>query len=87
MKKLMLAAAIVVAGTSASLAQGYYGAPNYGSYGGGYYDSVPGYGGGYGPRYGYRGYDSYSNSARSDERGGPGPRVGPGSGMGIGSQR
>jgi hypothetical protein len=90
MRKLMLAAAIVAGGTSASLAQGYYGAPNYSSYGGGYYDYAPGYGGGYGPRYGYRGgYDNYGygNSARDDQRGGPGPRVGAGSGMGIGSQR
>lgn len=72
MKKLILAAAFVVAATSASLAQGYYG-PQYGR---GYYDFAPGYSQGY-----------YGNSARDDMRGGPGPNVGPGSGMGIGSQR
>jgi hypothetical protein len=80
MKKLILAAAIVVAGTSASLAQGVYAAPYNGGHG--YYDYAPGYGQ-YGQRDGYRG----NSSARDDERGGPGPRVGAGSGMGIGSQR
>ena len=75
MKKLILAAAFVVAAISASMAQGYYG-PHYGR---GLYDSAPGY------SYGYRGY--YGNSARDDLRGGPGPSVGAGSGMGIGSQR
>jgi hypothetical protein len=85
MKKLILAAAIVVSGTSASLAQTMDSTPGYGrGYGGydrGYYDYAPGYRSG--PQGGYSG----NHSARDDERGGPGPRVGPGSGMGIGSQR
>jgi opacity protein-like surface antigen len=85
MKQLMLAAVIAVAGTSASLAQDVYARPGYGSYGQSYYDYSPG--NSYGPRYGYPGgYNNYGYS-RDDERGGPGPRVGPGSGMGIGSQR
>jgi hypothetical protein len=81
MKKIFVAAALVLGTTSVSLAQGVYAAPGYDS---GYYDYSPGYG--YyngGPRYGYYGY----GAARNDERGGPGPRVGAGSGMGIGSQR
>jgi len=84
MKKIFVAAALVLGTTSVSLAQGVYAAPGYGT---GYYDYSPGYGSYNGePRYGYRN-DYYNNSARDDERGGPGPRVGPGSGMGIGSQR
>jgi hypothetical protein len=91
MKKIFVAAALVLGTTSASLAQGIYPAPGYSP---GYYDYSPGYG--YyngGPRYGYRN-DYYGNGyygngwSRNDtERGGPGPRVGAGSGMGIGSQR
>jgi hypothetical protein len=46
---------------------------------------------GYGPGYHYRGlYNYYGGNAYSPpnyERGGPGPRVGNGSGMGIGAQR
>jgi hypothetical protein len=90
MKKLILAAAFVVTATSASLAQGVYVSPGYSAgYGGGYYnyaprnryyDSAPGYDSG------YQGYDSGWNRNNS-ERGGPGPRVGPGSGMGIGAVR
>jgi hypothetical protein len=88
MKKLMLAAAFVLAATSASLAQGYgvYGpGPAYGygpAYGPGYYDYAPGYGYGpgyYGSEYGY----GYGNQ----RRGGPGPRVGNGTGAGIGAVR
>lgn len=85
MKKILVAAALVLGTTSVSLAQGVYAAPGYG---GGYYDYSPGYGyyGG-GPHYGYgNGYYGYG-AARNDERGGPGPRVGAGSGMGVGSQR
>jgi ABC-type transporter lipoprotein component MlaA len=85
-KKLLVAAAFLLAATSASLAQGYgyYGAP-YGSYGYG-----PGYGAynyapGYGGAYDSYGYGSYYNSDMG--RGGSGPRVGPGNGQGIGSQR
>jgi hypothetical protein len=86
MKKLFVAAAMVLGATSASMAQGIYAAPGYGA---GYYNYSPGYG--YyngGQRYGYHN-DYYDNGmARSDsERGGPGPRVGSGGGMGIGSQR
>src|SRR5580704_4061657 len=85
MKKLILAAAFVVAATSASLAQGIYVGPGYGT---GYYNEAPGYSGNYAPRYGYRGdYNHYGYSSRDDERGGPGPRVGAGGGMGVGSQR
>jgi hypothetical protein len=85
MKKIFVAAALVLGGTSASLAQGVYASPGYGP---GYYDYSPGYGSyNGGPRSGYQNDYFYGNSARDDERGGPGPRVGPGSGMGIGSQR
>jgi hypothetical protein len=86
MKKIFVAAALVLGTTSVSLAQDVYAAPGYGT---GYYNYSPGYGSyNGGPRYGY-GNSYYDNSwARNDtERGGPGPRVGAGSGMGIGSQR
>ena len=80
-KKLIAATALLVGATlgtaTASFAQGYYGGP-YG-YRGGLYDVAPGYGGGY---YGYQG-----GSPPYWLRGGPGPRVGGGSGMGIGAQR
>jgi hypothetical protein len=80
MKKVILAAAFVLAATSAAFAQ--YGARGYG-----YYDAAPGYNYyGAAPGYGY--YASppawFENNT---ERGGPGPRVGAGSGMGVGSQR
>jgi hypothetical protein len=58
MKRLLVAAAIVMAGTSAALAQGYvyYGAPSGSVYryspGYGVYDHAPGYAGTYGS-YGY----------------------------------
>jgi hypothetical protein len=81
MKKIILAAAFVLAATPAAFAQ--YGAPGYGYYGAApgdsyYYGAAPGYG--------------YNRSPpawfeNNTERGGPGPRVGAGSGMGIGSQR
>ena len=78
-KKLIAAAALLAAATfgtaTASFAQMYYGGP-YG-YGGGLYDEAPGYGG----YYGYQGSPPYWL------RGGPGPRVGGGSGAGIGAQR
>jgi hypothetical protein len=81
MKKIILAAAFVLSATSAAFAQ--YGAPGYG-----YYDAAPGYGYYYGPApvYGYYGSPPawYENNT---QRGGPGPRVGAGSGMGVGSQR
>jgi hypothetical protein len=86
MKKIFVAAALVLGTTSVSLAQGVYAAPGYGT---GYYNYSPGYGNyNGGPLYGY-GNSYYENGrARNDtERGGPGPRVGAGSGMGIGSQR
>jgi hypothetical protein len=85
MKKVILAAAFVLTATSAAFAQyfapGYYdAAPGYNSYYGayGYYGAAPGYG--------YYGSPPawYENDT---ERGGPGPRVGAGSGMGVGSQR
>jgi hypothetical protein len=81
MKKLILAAAFVLTATSAAFAQ--YGAPAYG-----YYDAAPGYSYYYGaaPAYGYdRSPPAWFEN--NTERGGPGPRVGAGSGMGIGSQR
>jgi hypothetical protein len=82
MKKLVLAAAFVLAATSVSLAQGYrvYG---YGpAYGPGYYDYAPG--SGYGSN--YYGYD-YGSGYGNRSRGGPGPRVGNGTGAGIGAVR
>jgi hypothetical protein len=88
MKKVILAAALVLTATSGALAQDYY-SPDYS-----YYDAAPGYGAvpGYGysygaaPGYGYYGSPPawYENNTR---RGGPGPRVGAGSGMVVGSQR
>ncbi len=87
-KKLIAATGVLVGVTlgsaTASFAQ-YYGGPygygggpyGYGGpYGGGLYNYAPGYGGYYGevsPPYWLRG--------------GPGPRVGGGSGTGIGAQR
>ncbi len=85
-KRLMMAAAILagttLAATTAGLAQGYYGGP----YGPGYYDYAPGpaFGpydyGGVGPYY-------YGPAILNVNRGGPGPRVQAGSGMGIGAVR
>lgn len=78
-KKLALAATLVLGAglglTTASLAQTYYGpyGPGYG-----YYDYAPGY-----HLYGRYDYGAVSNC----DRGGPGPRVGCGSGMGIGAER
>jgi hypothetical protein len=89
MKKLILAGAFVLTATSAALAQ--YGTPGYG-----YYDAAPGYSYGAAPGYGYYygaapgyGYDRSPPAwfENNTERGGPGPRVGAGSGMGVGSQR
>jgi hypothetical protein len=96
MKQLIIAAAFVLTATSAAFAQFVYGSPGYGYYDaapGYYYGAAPGYGtatpgyGSYGagPGYGYDGSGpAWSNNT---ERGGPGPRVGAGSGMGVGSQR
>ena len=58
--------------TATSAAFAQYGAPGYGYY----YGAAPGYG--YSPPAWYE---------NDTERGGPGPRVGAGSGMGVGSQR
>jgi hypothetical protein len=81
MKKIILAAAFLLTATSAAFAQ--YGAPGYG-----YYDVAPGYGYSYGAAPGYGYYASPPAWFENDtQRGGPGPRVGAGSGMGIGSQR
>lgn len=90
MKKIILASAFLLTATSGAFAQ--YGAPGYG-----YYDAAPGYSYGaapsygyyYGaaPGYGYYGYDRPAWFENNTERGGPGPRVGAGSGMGVGSQR
>ncbi|HEX4407506.1 MAG TPA: hypothetical protein VH206_01920 [Xanthobacteraceae bacterium] len=98
MKKILIAAGLLsaaaIAGASLSVAQGYYGEPApYGSsldYSPNLdevtpgtpapYENQYGYYGGYGGYYGYHD-DPYR------ARGGPGPRVGNGTGMGIGSQR
>jgi opacity protein-like surface antigen len=90
MKKVILAAAFVLTATSAAFAQDFY-SPGYGYYDAApsvTYNAAPGYGYYYGAAPGY-GYDRsppawYENNT---ERGGPGPRVGAGSGMGVGSQR
>jgi hypothetical protein len=83
MTKIILAVAFVLTATAAAFAQDYY-APSY--YG--LYNAVPGY---YGAAPGYGYYDNYGSGpgwySNDTERGGPGPRVGAGSGMGIGSQR
>jgi hypothetical protein len=85
MTKILLASALLAVTTSAAMAQTYYGAPyNYGyaygppasPYWRQYYDYAPGYTSS-GPGY-------YENDTT---RGGPGPRVGGGSGMGIGAER
>ena len=81
MKKLVLAAAFVLTATSASLAQYAPYGPGYG-----YYVPAPGYYAA--PGYGYYGYDRSTPAWSNDtNRGGPGPRVGAGGGMGIGAQR
>jgi hypothetical protein len=89
MKPLIIAAAFVLTATSAAFAQDVYGNPGYGYYNaapGYYYGAAPGYGYyGTGPTYGY--YGSGPAWSNDTERGGPGPRVGAGSGMGVGSQR
>jgi hypothetical protein len=88
MKPLIIAAAFVLTATSAAFAQDVYGSPGYGYYAApDYYGAAPGYSYyGAAPLYGYYGSGPawYGNDT---ERGGPGPRVGAGSGMGIGSQR
>ena len=81
MKQLIIAAAFVLTATSAAFTQDVYGSPGYG-----YYNAAPGYYYGAAPGYGYDRSPPawYENNT---ERGGPGPRVGAGSGMGVGSQR
>jgi hypothetical protein len=89
MRKLIIAAGFVslatLGGASVSLAQGYYGEPApYGSsldYSPGIYDLTPGY---HSSPYAY---DYYDYDGPYHQHGGPGPRVGNGTGMGIGSQR
>jgi hypothetical protein len=65
---------VTLAAATAASAQGYYGGPS------SYY-----YGYGYGPRAGYGPY--YGPAQPNCDRGGGGPRVGCGSGLGIGSVR
>lgn len=83
-KRLVMAAAILagttLAATTAGLAQGYYGGP-YGYYN---YAPAPGIG-----LYGYGGAVPYNYGPAVPDviRGGPGPRVQAGSGMGIGAVR
>lgn len=92
MNKLLIAAGLVslaaIAGASVALAQGYYGEPApYGSsldYSPGIYDLTPGY---HSSPYAYDYYDYDGGYGPYHQRGGPGPRVGNGTGMGIGSQR
>jgi hypothetical protein len=81
---LLLGMSSLLGMPSGAMAQVLYAEPGYGAvvygYGAvpyGYYDYAPGY------SYGYGWNDPYHNS----ERGGPGPRVGSGQGMGAGSQR
>jgi hypothetical protein len=87
MKQLIIAAAFVLTATSAAFAQHVYGSP------GGYYNAAPGYYYGAAPGYygAAPGYGYYNSgpawSGNDTERGGLDPRVGAGSGMGIGSQR
>ena len=96
MKQLMIASAFVLTATSAALAQfvnggrgdSYYdAAPGYYDAAPGYYGAAPAYGNyGAGPGYGYdRSPPAWFEN--DTDRGGPGPRVGAGSGMGVGSQR
>jgi hypothetical protein len=77
-KKIIVASALLLGTalgtTTAALAQVYYN----GNYGYGYYNYAPGPG--------YAPYN-YGPSAPNCDRGGPGPRVGCGSGMGIGAER
>jgi hypothetical protein len=83
-KKIAVAAALVLGASlgmsAAGSAQTYYGGP----YGPGYYDYAPGPG--FAPSYNYGPYN-YGPPVSDCDRGGPGPRVGCGSGLGIGSQR
>jgi hypothetical protein len=84
-KTLMVATALLLGATSASLAQGYgyYDAP----YGYGAYGVAPSYGYSFSaPAYGYGVYDVAPGYAYRP-RGGPGPRVGNGTGAGIGAVR
>ena len=89
MKPFIVAAAFVLTATSGALAQDVYGSAGYG-----YYNAAPGYYYGAAPGYGYYaaapGYGYYGSGpawSNDTERGGPGPRVCAGSGMGVGSQR
>jgi hypothetical protein len=92
MRKLLITAGFVslvtLGGMSVSLAQGYYGEPApYGSsldYSPGLYDLTPGY---HSSPYAYDYYDHSRDYWPYHQRGGPGPRVGNGTGMGAGSQR
>jgi hypothetical protein len=84
-KTLIVATALLLGATSATLAQGYgyYGAP----YGYGVYGSAPAYSYSFGaPQYGYGAYD-YGSGPAYQTRGGPGPRFGNGTGAGIGAER
>jgi hypothetical protein len=83
-RTLFVVAALLLSATSATLAQDNgYGVP----YGYGAYD-VPGYSiYDYAPGYSYYGGGYYGSGYHESERGGPGPRVGSGQGMGAGSQR
>jgi hypothetical protein len=95
MKKILIASGLLsaaaIAGASLSVAQGYYGepAPYAGSldYSPNMIEVTPGTPAPYGYEYGYYGgYGGYYDDPYRP-RGGPGPRVGNGTGMGIGSQR
>ncbi len=86
MKQLLIAAGIFVAATSAAPAQN---GPPTGGYeyepGVGIYD----YSLGYAEPFAYEFYGSgtYGGWAYDHPRGGPGPRVGNGTGMGVGAER
>jgi hypothetical protein len=76
-KKLMLAGALAL-GATLGLATTGWAQSFYGGYGGQYYDEWNGPG---------PGYYNYGPSEPDIYRGGPGPRVQAGSGMGIGAVR
>lgn len=93
MKTLLIAAGMLAGVTSAALAENGPPGPPSGGYGYGYYDSS-GYGAGlydysseYVEPFGFESYGPYSDFDNYRPRGGPGPRVGNGTGAGVGSQR
>jgi hypothetical protein len=72
-RKLAATAALLL-GTTLALSSTSFAQVYYGGYGPGYYDYAPG-------------YYNYGPSLPNCDRGGPGPRSGCGSGMGVGAER